>query len=229
MIRIYKFLCYSRRITCARLNVRTTAAIISRNIMESSVNLQYLIKHPDKLNEYRKSSLKPEKEFEELIKKNRSKRTKEENELYAEYENRILRSISETYHVANMSPDEKIPKLDTMRDRMDDIGLSDLYIPYGSDSHSIHGDWVDTEKYFLKKENERYYPNFDDYEVDIRQLNSITIVCYESLIYFLNNYPDHGITDIMVEDLEKDMRIIMTLEQWHQNFLNQRPLTDKKL
>lgn len=228
IMRIYKFLAYSRRITCKRLNVRTTAAIISRNIMESNVNLRYLIKYPNKLDDYRKSSLKSEKEFEELIQNNRSKGTKEENDSFAEYEDGLLKYISEAYLSADMSQGKKIPKLEDMRKKMNNVGLSNLYASYSTDSHSVHGDWIDTEKNFLKKENGRYYPNFDDYEVDIRQLNPILEVCYESLIYFLDNYPGHGITDVTVENLKEEIQIIMDFDHWHHNFLNGRSLIDKK-
>ena len=49
-------------------------------------------------------------------------------------------------------------------------------------------------------------------------------IVYKSLSEFIRTVKGHGIDLLIEKDFDGDLKIIRTLEQMHDNFLNKRPL-----
>ena len=126
-----------------------------------------------------------------------------------------------------MSSNEKLPKRSlSIKGMAKAVGLEYLYVPYQVECHSVHGDWVSISRNFVKEENGLFYPCFDDEDIDIRKLNPITLVCYLSMKLFIQKYPGHGIDIALLDDLDKDMKLIMKFDMMHDNYIHGRPLLD---
>lgn len=102
-----------------------------------------------------------------------------------------------------------------------------MYSPYASASHFIHYDWAAISKYSLSEKDGKYYPNFEDYEVDIRLLNPVLSICYHTLEEFIKNFPGHCIkhsSSSSLESIKSDKKIIAILDRMHHNYLHNLPL-----
>lgn len=226
--RIRAYLSYERRIVCAQLMNMELSSIFNRVILEDNITLQYFIRHPDKLDDYRKSAFKAEKEFEEIIYKKREERKEigKEDPLTHDWEDRMLRSIHRAYATIGYNAEDakntKLPKAPQILDMARNVDLEIMYTTYRLECHSTHGDWFDISRYFLEEKDGRFFPRFKEDGVDIRKLNPILQIVYKSLVEFLSIVVGHGLN--IAEELEGDLRIIKAFDMMHHNFLNHRAL-----
>lgn len=231
LMRICKMLCFQRRLVCKRVMTANLSGLFERIIIEGNVNLQYFIlNYKDSLlNAFRLNSLKPEAYFEEAINSDVSNNNGE----ISAWQSKLLSSIYNTYDKAGSSYEEvkkTKAKLPGIRERFSATGNQKLYdIAYRTKCHDIHGDWVDfTQNYLLyDTKSKTFAPDFRDYEADLRQLNPQLIVCCETLIKLIRDFPDHGLPYDLCNEIFKDQQLIFILEDMHVNFLNKRELLYK--
>ncbi len=225
--RIRAFLCYERRIVCEQLINLELSSIFSRVILEDNITLQYFLKHPEKLDDYRKSCFKAEICFEDRVLKNRAERKEPDPAMY-EWEERLLRSVNRAYSTIGMTSEQirsmKLPKAPQVLEMAKEVDLEIMYTSYRLESHSAHGDWFDVSRYFLDEKDGKFYPRFTEDRADIRKLNPMQFIVYKSLSEFIRTVKGHGIDMSIEKDFDGDQKIIRTLEQMHDNFLNKRPL-----
>lgn len=230
--RIRAFLIYERRIVCEQLINLELSSIFSRIILEDNITLQYFLRHPEKLDDYRKSCFKAEICFEDRVLKNRTER-KETDPALHEWEDRLLKSVNRAYATIGMTSEQirsvKLPKPPQVLEMAREVDMEIMYTSYRLESHSAHGDWFDISRYFLEERDGKFYPRFTEDGTDIRKLNPMLFVVYKSLSEFVRTVKGHGIDVSIEKEFDGDQRIIRTLEQMHVNFLNKRSLiTDLK-
>ena len=138
--------------------------ILNRCILESSVDLQYLLlKDDDAVYErFVKFGLKGERELYDIIQKNITNRNGQDLEI----ERDMLLSIARTCEHSGMKIEEIDPKAGSWggsyRDRMTEIGLGEGYpIFQGMTSQAVHGSWSDLIRNYLNKSDTGYEPKPD--------------------------------------------------------------------
>lgn len=231
LMRLYRLLCFQRRLTCKRVMTTELAGLFERMIMEASINLQYYILNYDDsvLEDFRVNSLRSEALFEESIRDDIA----ECDGHISEWQEKLLDSIHSTYDKAGKSGTsfEEIKnaktKIPSIWEKFRATGNQRLYnIVYRSKCHSIHGDWVDfTENYLNYNEDSfSFSPNFQEFQADIRQLNPVLLACYEALKKFLSDFQGHGLPQNIYAEISNDQNLIILLENIHVNFLNKRNL-----
>lgn len=234
LMRIYRMLCFQRRLTCKRVMTTELAGFFERIIIEDSINLQYYIlnyNNDSVLDDFRVHSLRPEAFFEETI----CDDIAENNGQITEWQKKLLDSIHSTYNKTGLTgisfkeiKEAKIKTLPIWKKFLA-TGNQRLYnIVYRAKSHSIHGDWVDfTLNYLCYNEDTlTFSPNFQEFQADIRQLNPALLVCYESLKKFLESFPGHGLPQDLYTEISDDQNLLLLLDDMHANFLSNRRLLD---
>lgn len=224
LVHIFKTLCNMRRIVCQRVIDVYVANFHIRTLVESCTRLLYFLDHPEEVEIFRKNSIKPELRFKKIILNSINSRDKDLYHGESEYEEELLKSIQESLDSAGYDDSEAIPKMHNMYEMMQDQDLTIMYTPYASSSHFVHCDWSAIYKNYLNEDGEKYYPCFDDYEVDIRLLNPILLLCYHALRIFLLKYPGHCIEQSLLDDIKCDKNIITMLDRMHHNYLHKMPL-----
>ena len=224
LVQIFKLIRTDRHLTCTRENNYELATVIQRMLFESNITVQYLIKNPDMIDTFRKQSVKGDKKFYDTIIRNRQNRGESDSDLY-KWEGQILSSIKSSFDDAGYSPDDSIPRFPNMYDRMSDLKNESSYFVYAVNSGIIHNEWSYIAKYSLIKKDDKYFPDFDEYGEDIRLLNPILLLCYDTLKCFISSYSGHGIAHPSLELLEEEQKMIIQFDTMHQNYLHGRKLT----
>ena len=141
-----------------------TAQILNRCILESSIDLQYLLKKNDDalFERFVKVGLKSERELYDIIQENITNRNGQELEI----ERDMLQSITRTCEHSGMKIEEIDPGAGSWggsyRDRMTEIGLEEGYpIFQGMASQAVHGSWSDLIRNYLNKSDTGYKPKPD--------------------------------------------------------------------
>lgn len=139
--RIGKFMTAVIQLTASSSRAEVISAL-SRCILESAVNLEYMCKVEEADQRYIASSLAPDAELYRLIDKNIEARGGE----ILQIEVRMKSSIERLLRASGMKLEEVDPNLraTNFRDKLKAIGKEDLYLSIGKiSSHAIHGTWVD--------------------------------------------------------------------------------------
>lgn len=230
LMRIFRILCYQRRLVCKQLMTTILAGFFERMLLEGNINLQYFISNYDDsvLNAFRLRSLKAETLFEEAINNDISQNGGHPSS----WQSRLLNSIHNTYNKAQATYEEAKKtnvKLPNIEQRFNNTGNKRLYdIAYRTKCHDIHGDWVDfTLNYLIYDENTKTFcPNFQEYKADLRQLNPALIICCDTLIKFIEHFPGHGLSQDICDEINLSKQLVILLENMHDNFLNKRDLLE---
>jgi uncharacterized protein DUF5677 len=145
MVRIFKLMLVVTQLSATR-NRGEAVAILNRSIMESSVNLEFLVLVSDDkfFDQFVSFSLGPERELYDLIHANIAARGGE----ILPVEQRMLDSITRLCRSSSVSIEEVDRKYGDggggLRERLKAIGKEDLYVAMQRiPSHAVHGTWVD--------------------------------------------------------------------------------------
>ncbi len=182
-----------------------TVQALNRCIIESAVNLRYLLlKHDENLYErFVKNSLAAERELYEFIQENINDKAGET--FYIEQS--MLRSILDVCEQSGVAPEE----IDTragnwggsVRDRLLAIGYD--WPAYTAleriPSHAIHGDWVDLLKNHLLRTSDGYELNYDHLETDGELLSPVSIFVLDAALEYLDSYFDKAATEPLYQRL----------------------------
>lgn len=228
LMRIYRMLCFQRRLVCKHVMTTALAGFFERMILEDNINLQYFILHYEDslLNDFRLNSLKPEAFFEEVI---NSDIVKADGQI-SSWQSELLNSIHSTYNKAGTSYEEvrkTRAKLPNISEKFRATGNQRLYdIGYRTKCHDIHGDWVDFTQNYLNynRNSNTFTPNFQEYDADFRQLNPILIICCDTLKKFIKDFSGHGLSQHLCTEITEDQHLILLLEEMYDNFRSKKDL-----
>ena len=195
---------------------------LNRCIIESSVNLQYLLikrSDPRIFARFQTSSLKGERILFDIINENIERRSK--RQLKIEYG--MLQSILETCELSGVSIEDIDLKSSSwggnFRQKLKVLGLDDGYVFFQMmPSHAIHGDWVDLVKNHLVPSGDGFVPNFDWNRTDGVLLNPVAIfvvdTAREYLSSFFNNEDTKPVHERLDDLQERLMRVESSLQDW---------------
>ena len=221
LVRISKYMLSVAKL-CADIEHGETVEALNRCILESSVNLQYLLlKDDDKLyDRFVKSSLVAERELHDMIQENIQARGGEELVI----ERSMLSSLKSTFETSGVTAKEVDPKTGSwggsFRDRLKALGFDwQAYtalerIP----SHAIHGDWVDLVLNHLLRKEDGFEPNFDHLKTDGELLTPVGFFVIQAARQYLDKYFGRHTAEPLYERLEsveaRLMKVETSREDW---------------
>ena len=91
---------------------------------------------------------------------------------------------------------------------------------FGIASHQVHGDWLDIAYYHLEEDGGYYTPDLFFTEPDPRLTGSLTHICLDSLLKYLEwnkSDPDNLISPIV----EKLRELNLALDSAHEDMLSE--------
>ena len=188
--------------------------ILNRCILESSVDLQYLLKKDDDTvyERFVKFGLKGERELYDIIQGNITNRNGQELEI----ERDMLLSIARTCKHSGIKIEEINPKAGSWggnyRDRMEAIGLGDAYpIFQGMTSQAVHGSWSDLIRNYLTKKDTGYEPKPDHTHTDGKLLGPTALFATNAAKVYIDRFFDPREAEPMVhrlDDLQQRLALV---------------------
>jgi len=152
MVRMTKFMIALMQLTCSD-NRSEVALSLTRSIMESAFNLEFLVCANDDrhFDQFVKFSLGPERELYDRIQANIAKR----NGDVLPIEKRMLASIDDLCEVSGVEISDVNPKHGNwgggLKQRLEFLNKEEQYLyMHRLPSHAVHGTWVDLYKQHLK-------------------------------------------------------------------------------
>jgi hypothetical protein len=192
MIRIAKFMVVVTQLS-AKGNRAEVVSALNRSIMESAINLEFLVKTKDDkfFDQFVKFSLGPERELYDAIEANIAARGGE----VLPIEQRMMDSIKNVCHASGVKIEEVDRKYKdwggNVRERLKVLGKEEQYggmqrLP----SHAVHGTWVDLYMNHLDHDpkKEVFSPNVEFSWVDARALGPIAIFVLEATEPYLERF-----------------------------------------
>jgi hypothetical protein len=219
MIRIVKLQIGMLQQTCE--NRLELCFILMRCLIESIINLRYLIKKSkeESYQEYIEYSLRVEKKlFDEI----------EENVLIRGHElpieTRMKNSINESFKKSGID----LTNLKNTRSwggnlyqRADYIGMGRAYLNlYSLPSHTIHGNWEDLLRFHIEEVNDKFKPS-SSWKLPRPQIILFVSVfsAYACLDYLFEALPESADRDFLEDYILDCIEKIKTVDNLHEKFL----------
>ena len=168
-----------------------TVQILDRCILESSIDLQYLLKKDDDtvFERFIKVGLKGDRELYDIIQENITNRNGQELEI----ERDMLLSIARTCERSGIKIEEIDLRADSWggsyRDRMTEMGLGDGYpIFQGMTSQAVHGSWSDLIRNYLTKNDTGYEPKPDHTQTDGKLLGPTAFFATNAAKIYIDSF-----------------------------------------
>ena len=221
MVRIYKFMTSVIKLSSGIEHADVIQAL-NRCIIESAVNLQYLlVKHDDTdiFGRFVTTSLTGERVLYDIINENIKSRGGKQLKI----EQGMLISISETCNLSGVSIEDidfKSRNWDgNFRDKLKTLNLEDAYVSFQMmPSHAVHGDWVDLIKHHLLPSGGGFEPNYNWNHTDGVLLGPVALFVIDAAREYLTTYfndldtgPVHERLDSLQERL---LRVEFSLQEW---------------
>lgn len=202
-------------------------AALFRCIVESAVNVMYLIKHDDDelYDSFIKTGLSVERALYDQINENVSKR----NGVLMPIESRILKSIEMTCEKSRIEIEELVPKHKNwstgggFRERLADVWHDNAYVGlFRVASHAVHGTWGDLILNYLSPRGDGYVLNDDFKSADARTTLPMCMIaveaCHDYLTAFIGS-PEEvpGFHEGLIQFRDKLFRIDEEHEKWIQS------------
>ena len=167
-----------------------TVQIINRCIIESSIDLQYLLTKDDETiyEKFVKTGLRSERELYDLIQSNIQKRGGQKLEI----EEDMLQSITRTCDKSGVRIEDIDSKAGSWggsyRDRMRAIGMEENYpIFQGTASQAIHGSWSDLIRNHLDKNDSGYKTKLERPWTDGKLLGPTALIAIETAKAYIDS------------------------------------------
>ena len=190
--------------------------ILSRCIIESSVDLQYLLAKDDNTvyERFVKVGLKGERELYDIIQENIKNRNGQEFEI----ERSMLLSIARTCEDSGFKVGEIDPKAGSWggsyRDRLKEIGLGDGYpIFQGMISQSVHGSWSDLIRNYLNKHEAGYTTNPEHLHTDGELLGPLALFATNAARAYIDTFFDAKDADHLIRRIKDFQQRISLVEK----------------
>ena len=190
-----------------------TVQILDRCILESSIDLQYLLMKDDGTvyDRFVRVGLKSERELYDIIQENIRNRNGQELEI----ERDMLRSITRTCEHSGV----KIEEIDlragswggSYRDRMTGIGLGEGYpIFQGMASQAVHGSWSDLIRNYLNKSDTGYEPKPDHTQTEGKLFGPTALFATNAARVYIDRFFDPRDAEPLVQRLD-DLQLRLAL------------------
>jgi hypothetical protein len=226
LARIFDLLRSIRRSVLKETATREIISIMNRSIIETCITLEYFLTfYDDKLlDDYRMTSLKMLRSYENVVKKNIDLRNGDKIAI----EDSILKSISKAYENSGVSRDDidkwnaKKSILKGFKDRFKDVGKEDLYdVAYRTGSQSTHGNWdtLTTNYLIYNIDTERFSIDLREIPLDFREINPILIIIVNTLKVYLSLYERNEANLKDIEFFEELLACLADLEELHEKYL----------
>ncbi len=209
MIRIAKFMLVVTQLS-AKGDRADVVIALNRSIMESAINLEFLVGTSDDkyFDQFVKFSLGPERELYDIIQANVAAR---EGEVWP-IEQRMLDSINDVCQASGVKIEEVNRKYGDwgggLRERLKALNKEEQYVgKQRLPSHAVHGTWIDLYKNHLKHDSKTdvFTPNPEFSWVDERALGPIAIFVLEAtkpyLVRFFSGIPESRLLSERIDDL----------------------------
>ncbi|MBZ5527599.1 MAG: DUF5677 domain-containing protein [Acidobacteriia bacterium] len=192
MIRIAKFMLVVVELSAKRNRAEVVGAL-NRSIMESVINLEFLVTTKDEryYDQFVKFSLGPERELYDSIQANVVARGGEVWPI----EQRMLESINDVCEASGVKIEEVNRKYGDwgggLRERLKALNKEERYVAMQRiPSHGVHGTWVDLYMNHLERDskNDVFIPQPKFSWVDARLLGPIAILVLEATQPYLERY-----------------------------------------
>ena len=191
-----------------------TVQILYRCILESSIDLQYLLKKDDDtmFERFVKVGLKSERELYDIIQENIRNRNGQELEI----ERDMLRSIIRTCEDSGVKIEEINPRAGSWggsyRDRMKEIGLAEGYpIFQGMSSQAVHGSWSDLVRNYLNKSETGYEPKADHTQTEGKFFGPTALFATNAAKVYIDRFFDPRDAEALVgrlDDLQRRLALV---------------------
>ena len=193
-----------------------TVEILDRCILESAVNLMYLLKLDDDqvYDRFVRSGLLGECELYDFIQGNIESRGGKTLGI----EESMLRSINDTLEQSGITVEEIDLKagngMVNLRERMNAIGLGPqsytalARIP----SHAIHGDWVDLVLNHLERREDGFLPDWNHLSTDGKLLAPVAALALEAAKAYLANFFNQNEAQALYDRLESVKARLLEVE-----------------
>ena len=199
-----------------------TVVALNRCIIESTVNLRYLLlKDDDRVyDRFVTSSLVAERELYDIIQGNIQARDGEKLTI----EQNMLGSIEETCQQSGVLIEEVNPRAGhwggSFREKLSALGEDSLAytVLQRIPSHAIHGDWVDLVKNHLVPKDSGFEPNYDHRRTDGELLGPTGIFAVEAAKEYLGKYFDRRDAEPLLQRLESVQEKLMKVEASRQDW-----------
>jgi hypothetical protein len=192
MIRIFKFMLVVTQLS-ADGNRAEVVTALNRSIMESAINLEFLVSANDDkyFDQFVKFSLGPERELYDIIQANVAARGGEVQPI----EQRMLDSISDVCQASDVEIGEVNRKYrdwgGDVRQRLKFLNKETRYVAMQRlPSHAVHGTWVDLYKNHLEHDskNNVFNPDPTFSWVDERYLGPIAVFVLDATKPYLERF-----------------------------------------
>jgi hypothetical protein len=201
-----------------------TCLIFLRCIAETFVNLKYFLKYKDEstLNHYIKQSLRQEKQFIELVRKNVSDKAHADD-----IEIRMQQSIEKSFRTSDFEEDEVNNSSkwnEKVKSRINEILSPEAYILlYGSSSHAIHGNWQDLITFHLINLDDGFKVNTDWNTPTLQILSAVILLSCDLLRdYTTEVLPSSKSKNELLELVDDLMQRTILLDVTHETFIQNK-------
>jgi len=214
MIRIAKFMLVVTQLSAKGDRAEVVSAL-NRSIMESAINLEFLVSTNDDkyFDQFVKFSLGPERELYDIIQANVAGRGGEVWPI----ERRMLESINDVCQASGVRIEEVNRKYGDwgggLRERLKALNKEERYVGMQRiPSHAVHGTWVDLYKNHLEHDSKTnvFSPDLKFSWVDARTLGPIAIFVLEAtkpyLERFFSRIPESKLLLERIDDLRNRLR-----------------------
>ena len=182
-----------------------TVQILDRCILESSIDLEYLLKKDDDTvyGRFVKFGLKGERELYDIIQENITNRNGQELEI----ERDMLLSIARTCEHSGTKIEEINPRAGSWggsyKDRMTAIGLGEGYpIFQGMTSQAVHGSWSDLIRNYLTKNDTGYKPKPDHTQTEGKLFGPTALFATNAARVYIDRFFDPRDAEPLVQRLD---------------------------
>ena len=182
-----------------------TVQILNRCILESSVDLQFLLKKDDNTlyERFIETGLKGERELYDVIKYSIRQRNGRELEI----EQSMLASIDRICEESGAKIEDIDPKAGSWggsyRDRLRAIDLGGSYpILQGITSQSVHGSWSDLMRNYLLKSESGFEPKPEHTQTDGKLFGPMALFATDAATAYIRRYFDPTDIESIVERLD---------------------------
>lgn len=224
LIRITKFMLVVTQLS-AKGNRAEVVFALNRSIMESAINLEFLVRSSDEryFDQFVRFSLGPERELYDVIQANVAARKGD----FWPIEKRMLESINDVCTASGVKIDDVARKYGDwgggIRERLKTLNKEEQYLSMQRvPSHAVHGTWVDLYKNHLEY-NARadvYSPEPGFSWVDARLLGPIALMVLDAVKPYLERFfPDIDESRRLQERAADLQRRILEVDAAHENVL----------
>ena len=199
-----------------------TVQVLNRCIIESMVNVRYLLLKDDDevFDRFVKNDLRAERELYDFIQENIESREGEQLAV----EQSMLASILAKFESSGVAIDEINPKAGNwggnFENRVKALGFdaSTYTIFQRIPSHAVHGTWMDLLNNHLIRKEDGFEPNLDHVQTDGELLSPVAIFVVEAAQDYLNKYFDVAdakpLHERLVSVQERLMRVESARKDW---------------